>query len=131
MVETLDGIGLAPLANILAPAPHHAVIGMGLKEGHLSGKAFGLADVVGIHSRDQGRAGFLDKLVEAGDQAAVLANDRTDPGVACGMGRHDLTGAIGGAVIENQQFEITKSLAEHALDGFIEKLLAIIDAHRD
>ena len=49
--------------------PRGSDVGMGLQEGNLPGKAFGVGHVVGIHPGDPGRAGAIAAEPKCGDQA--------------------------------------------------------------
>ena len=94
MIAGVEGIGGAVLVDIAGPAADHAVIEVTSQEGDLPRETFRQADVVGIHPRNERRAGFLDQLVEAGDEAAVLAHDGADTRIAAGIIGNDLRAGI-------------------------------------
>src|SRR5262249_54272049 len=72
-----------------------------------------------------------EHLVEAGDQAAVFAHDRTHARIDRGIALDRRPAAVGRAVVDDQELEIAEALAEHAVDRLGEESLAVVDAHRD
>ena len=53
----------ALLVDVFAPRADDAVVGMCRQKGDLPLESFRMADVVGVHARDQRRAGFGQQLV--------------------------------------------------------------------
>ena len=121
----------ALLVDILAPAADDAIVWVGFEEGDLLRKPLRMADVVGIHPGHDRRAGFGHKLVEAGDKAPILADDRPDARIAGGIFANDRRRGVAAAVVQDQEFEVGEGLREHAVDRLVQEALAIIDAHRD
>ena len=117
------------LVNVKAAGAHHAILRLVIQELLLQAKAIRMADVIGVHTGHQRRAGFSQQLIEAGNQPPVLAKDRADALVYRGIGRDDVTRGVARSVIENQKLEIIEALTEHAFYRLREEALAIIDAH--
>ena len=125
------GPGGIIVVDILGGAADHTIVAVLLQKGDLRGETMGQANVIGVHTRDQGRAGLCQQLVEAGDEAPVLADDGANAGVLGGVGIDDCGAAIRGAIVANQKFKVGKVLRQHALYRGREKAFAIIDAERD
>ena len=138
-VEVIDGImgvgrgedarGAAGGVDEEDAAADANVRGVGLEEGELNGETVGEGEVVGIHAGDEGRAGEIDGEVEGGNNATGGGVLDVEARVGAGDAVEDLGGGVGGTVVDDDDFEIRKGLAEDAVEGAADVACAV--AHGD
>jgi hypothetical protein len=72
-------------------------------------------DIVSVNPGDPVVAGCLHGCIAVAADTAEAVLQEADAPVAPGILLNDCLGAIGGAVVANQQFKIRESLCKHAL----------------
>ena len=93
--------GLAIGIDFVGPGADDTVIGIRSKKGELPLEALGVGHIVCVHPRYDWRARFSQQLVEAGDQAAIVAVNGANPGVRVSIVVDDGGCSVAGAIVEN------------------------------
>jgi len=94
---------------------------MSFKEHQLLRKAARLTYIIGIYSRDDGRARGSQQFVKTGRKAAIFSRDYTNATVPRSIRCRDLERSVSRAVIQHQKLEISKVLPKHTFDGLGDK----------
>jgi hypothetical protein len=80
-----------------------------------------VCDVVGVHARDDRSAGLVDDQIRAADRPKIVRRlEQAGALVLRRPGSQLLTRAVPGIVVEDDEFEIAKRLAEDALDRLVQ-----------
>ena len=87
--------------------------------------------VVRIHKADVIPAGIVQPNVQSGGRATVFLVEHPDAVILPGQLIAESRGAVGAAVIHQQQLPVGKGLPPHALHAVSEKFLRLIDRHND
>ena len=103
----------------------------GVEQGDLPLEAVGQREIVGVHPRDQRRAGERHAVAKCPGEAGVFLADDTDTRIAPRVVGQDRARAVGRAVVDDDEFEIAERLLEDAFDRIGQMFLAIVDRHDD
>ena len=87
-------------------------------------------DVVGRRPRVEFTAGEPERVRQRRGELAILLGQDPDPGVVHEGGEHRLD-AVGGAIVEDDQFELGVGLREDALDALGEEFALVVDREDD
>ena len=119
----------AAVADLVVIAENEATSGEAgvARDGGLKFQFFGIPGVVGIDQGDPLAAGGGDAVVARATDAAV-----GDPEIAqIGAGGQAGRGVVGGAVIDDDQFEVAEGLGLDAGDGTLDELAGVVGDQDD
>ena len=109
---------------------HHYRLRMEVEKGFLLGEAGGMGEIVSVEDGESAPAGHCSGRIAGGDHALVpglLEQADARVGQAC----DHVAGAVGGTVVDHDQFEVWIALGEHALDAFQNEALRVVRGHDD
>lgn len=88
-------------------------------------------DVVGVHDEYPLGGGEFDCAVEGEGRACVGLAEDLDARIGLGERLGDGERSVGGTVVEDDEFEVSPGLTEHAGDGVVEEGLSVVGGHYD
>src|SRR5215213_9204997 len=88
-------------------------------------------DVIGVEASNEWGPGEAKRPVERRSTPLVLLAVDDNPRIARSVLRQDLRARVRGPVVDHDQLEVREGLREHALDGFSQEPLAVVDGHYD
>ena len=91
-----------------------------------------LPDVIRIEERDERCAGFTNASVSSRPRKAeVLHRDVTNPSIAVCLPFHPAGGAVGRAVVDDDELEIANRLCKHRFNSVRKERLAVVGGDDD